>query len=142
VFLGRVLGIDKGDYGSIVNFQVEQVWKGTLDQNELIHTAGSDAACGYYFEQGKEYVVYGYGQDSINVSSCSLTSPFVDSYATLSALGPGYLPNESKPADRSYADVIAVIAVAGIGIFAARQIFMHRKRIVDLISKYFNRPQN
>jgi hypothetical protein len=42
-----------------VRFQVEAVYKGDVEKDVVVETATSSASCGYSFEVGKRYTVFG-----------------------------------------------------------------------------------
>jgi len=46
-----------------------------LDEEVTITTYKDGAMCGYYFEVGKEYIVYAYGtKDDLSTNNCSRTT--------------------------------------------------------------------
>src|SRR5688572_21112662 len=46
-----------------ITFDVSQVWKGSVLQSLVVHTAFSGASCGYGFYYDQEYLVYAYGDE-------------------------------------------------------------------------------
>jgi len=81
VFSGKVIRKDtplivtsSGDLIS-VTFQVSKVWKGPVQKEIQVKTAVGGATCGYYFEEGKEYLVYANEYEgSLHSGLCSRTS--------------------------------------------------------------------
>ena len=93
VFTGEVIDIDKNQttrFGGLeVTLRVKKVWKGELDEEVEVHTAGSTAACGYPFAEGTTYLVYAVRDeaDPMRVSLCSRTAPVDDAKEDLDFLG-------------------------------------------------------
>jgi len=93
VFSGEVIDIQHNDatrFGGLeVTLRVKQVWKGAVDREIKVHTAGSGAACGYSFAKGQTYLVYAVSDeaDPLRVSLCSRTSPIEDAKEDLKFLG-------------------------------------------------------
>ncbi len=117
VFMGEVLHVRTEQTGSAVEFKVDRAWKGVSTENITVVTADSGASCGYNFEEGKEYLVYGLGKDPTSVSLCSRTTLVKEAYADLSALGSGYTPtgNSVNP-DNSVSIFVGVGAAIAAGI--------------------------
>ncbi|MDH4282395.1 MAG: MYXO-CTERM sorting domain-containing protein, partial [Myxococcales bacterium] len=98
VFTGEVIAIEPNETtkfgGLAITLRVKQVWKGALQQQVEVHTAGSSAACGYSFVQGTTYLVYAVRDDAdpMRVSLCSRTARVDDAQEDLDFLG--------KPAQR------------------------------------------
>ncbi|MBA3533204.1 MAG: hypothetical protein H0T73_14890 [Ardenticatenales bacterium] len=99
VFQGRATQVPpSGDMmGSVdplmVTFEVSQVWKGPVEPVMTIRTAASSASCGYTFEEGQEYVVYGRAVDGwLEASLCSRTAPLANAAEDIAALGEGQIP--------------------------------------------------
>jgi len=86
VFLGSVVKIDAppatpssiADY--LVYFDVTKSYRGTSDQQAVIHTAVQGSACGVPFEKGHTYLVYAYTNDngSISTGRCTRTHEVTD----------------------------------------------------------------
>lgn len=93
VFTGEVTNITKNEatrFGGLeVTLRVSKVWKGAPGQEVKVHTAGSSAACGYPFVQGKTYLVYAVHDeaDPMRVSLCSRTALLEDAAEDLKFLG-------------------------------------------------------
>jgi len=75
--------------GLEVTLRVEQVWKGAPEETTKVHTAGTGAACGYPFVEGKTYLVYVVHDDAdpMRVSLCSRTTPLDKAKEDLDFLG-------------------------------------------------------
>lgn len=61
----------------IVQIAVSKVWKGGKVQTINLDTVSNAASCsGYWFEEGREYLVYAYRQEngSLNTNICSRTA--------------------------------------------------------------------
>lgn len=120
-----------------VTFQVDDVWKGPIQETQVATTARSGASCGYEFEEGKEYIVYAQGDESdLKVSLCSRTRPLSQASADLEELGPGNTldagahpgkeskpqsigcnaPLHSGPRGIDLSMVVIMIVLAGLGI--------------------------
>jgi len=79
VFHGFVLAIEPVDEWSIrVELQVLQTWKGPADQDTIqVHTANNGAACGVFFEEPREYLVYAFSSEGrFHTNSCTRTKPY------------------------------------------------------------------
>jgi hypothetical protein len=93
VFSGVVTNIAKNEatrFGGLeVTLRVKKVWKGAPGEEIKVHTAGSSAACGYPFVQGKTYLVYAVHDDAdpMRVSLCSRTALLEDAGEDLEFLG-------------------------------------------------------
>ena len=84
VFTGEVTNIAQNEetrFGGLeVTLRVNKVWKGAPGEEVKVHTAGSSAACGFPFVQGKTYLVYAVHDeaDPMRVSLCSRTALLED----------------------------------------------------------------
>ncbi len=93
VFTGEAIAVEKNEatrFGGLeVTLRVEQVWKGTVEEQIQVHTAGSSAACGYPFVVGTRYLVYAFSDetDPMRVSLCSRTAPVENAKEDLDFLG-------------------------------------------------------
>ena len=79
VFSGLVTDIDTNHEEAYprldVNMVTMQIWKGNIESKVVIETANNSAACGFPFEERKNYIVYGYvHQGRMNASLCSRTA--------------------------------------------------------------------
>jgi hypothetical protein len=93
VFTGEVIEIQPNQatrFGGLeITLRVERVWKGDPKNEIKVHTAGSSAACGYSFVEGKKYLVYALRDDAdpMRVSLCSRTALVEDAKEDLDFLG-------------------------------------------------------
>lgn len=63
----------------LVEFRITAMYKGKKVKRVEVITAVAVATCGYPFEEGRQYLVYGNSEsDRINVSYCSRTSELTD----------------------------------------------------------------
>ena len=77
VFSGEVIEINKGAdaFTAKVKFKIDKSWKQKLSGELTITTATDSALCGYFFEVGKKYVVYTYGENSkLRTDICTRTA--------------------------------------------------------------------
>ena len=134
VFAGRVTSIESVDYNKKVYFDVERVWKGKVENAVTTSTGGDSGACGYDFEEGREYLVYAYGdKESLGTGICTRTQPVIDAYVDMAALGPGYIPSQSLPPEEGTKNIwalgLAAAACAGIvGVVAFMMVRQWRKK--------------
>jgi hypothetical protein len=65
--------IGPGQY--LVHFDVTKSYRGSPGEQVVVHTADQGSACGYAFEEGHDYLVYGYTAPNGDVSAghCSRT---------------------------------------------------------------------
>ena len=93
VFSGEVTNIAQNEAtrfrGLEVTLRVKKVWKGAPAEEVKVHTAGSSAACGFPFVQGKTYLVYAVHDeaDPMRVSLCSRTALLEDAGEDIEFLG-------------------------------------------------------
>ncbi len=83
-----------------VTFQVGTVWKGPLDKTLMASTAISGASCGFRFQEGHDYIVYAWGEESdLRVGLCSRTGSLSHAGEDLKQLGEGRspAPDDSNP---------------------------------------------
>lgn len=94
VFSGKVTQISTGSRQNTISFEVEKNWKGAENSTIQITTNDTSAACGYNFEEDKEYVVYAYQNEneSLAVSLCSRTAEFSQASIDIQALNLGRNP--------------------------------------------------
>ena len=98
----------RGDTGASyqrVTLEVSAVWKGPIARETVVFTGSGGGDCGYFFEPGKEYLVYatmpngGSPQivpaNSLTTGICSRTAPLDQAGADLAALGPGAPPTDA-----------------------------------------------
>jgi hypothetical protein len=88
VFVGTVAGIRREEGAYVVRFRVDHRLKGSADREVTVRTAESSAACGYYFRERKQYLVYAHAtEEGLGVSLCSRTARVADAAEDLKALG-------------------------------------------------------
>ena len=96
VFSGSVTAIEEGEtewLGSVffVRFSVERSWKAATADDITVTTASDDARCGYHFELGEKYLIYGTapvpGDEHYSVTICSRTRGVAAADDDLRALG-------------------------------------------------------
>ena len=137
VFAGKVLSIDHsfdpnaasfspGDHTTI-GFNVDTVWKGTVDKNIDLTTPPTGGSCGFAFVEGEEYIVYAYEgaeqSENLSVSICSRTALLAEAQADIDALGKGYdpqggadapSPEQPQGPERGARWVIVLVVVAAV----------------------------
>lgn len=60
-----------------VTFAVDHIWLGDAEPLTTVRTAANGASCGYTFEEGMRYLVYGKATDGyVEVNLCSATRPY------------------------------------------------------------------
>ena len=95
VFSGKVTAIEFQEGRRTIEFEVALVWKGKPGAKLKIHTADNEAACGYGFEVGGEYLVYCYKDrdGSLATNLCTRTRTLAEAATEdLPALGQGAMP--------------------------------------------------
>lgn len=86
--------LDPATRSRIVRIGVTQAWRGVRSEHVEVVTAADEAGCGYAFEVGRAYLVYGSGMEGARhrVSLCSRTRPMDEAGEDRSALGSGVVP--------------------------------------------------
>lgn len=75
VFLGKVTSVTEMGNEIVATFEVMQSWKG-VKESKIIVQSGTHS-CGFRFEMGKEYVVYGYNSEGkLSTNLCTRTRSF------------------------------------------------------------------
>lgn len=116
VFSGKVVALEKADMSINVNFEVAQVWKGGIDKEVILTTALDSAACGYAFEEGKDYLVYAYEHEgALETGLCSRTALLADAQEDVEALGAGQEPSASL-SEYNPTTFNPIVIVIGAGI--------------------------
>jgi hypothetical protein len=82
-----------------VIFSVDRTWKGVNETHVVVYTGFSEAACGYPFEAGKEYLVYAYDDTDWVTGICSLTKPLSLAKPDIEAFGKGTPPTQHVAAE-------------------------------------------
>mgnify|MGYP003392938593 CR=1 FL=1 len=97
VFSGKVISIENEDFGYKANFEVDRIWKGLSGSTVVISTARDSAACGFGFEEGKEYIVYAHGEgEALSTNLCSRTHLLTENDSDVEALGESTAPVEEE----------------------------------------------
>lgn len=127
-----------------VQFDVDRVWKGSVDQTIDVTTARDSAACGVSFAEGETYIVYASQNEedrSLRVSLCSRTALLKNASEDVTALGNGESPvgaphiptitpvteyTEEPYMNGGHGVGIAVIVLAIAGLGALISILMKR----------------
>lgn len=142
-FAGRAEHFRQGDFTTIVAFDAGRAWKGVDTNAVTLTTGGQGNTCRFYFEEGKEYIVYASIDNNgmLGTSSCSRTKPVQDASEDLSVLGEGCVPvrvevegimTPEPPSIQQEAAVqrlviaVETIATAGAAFFVV--VFTARKR--------------
>jgi hypothetical protein len=86
--------------GKSVTIALVRSWRGFENQEAVtLRTNESSASCGYMFEVGKTYLVYGVGElDKPLVTNCGRTRLLSEANEDLAALGAGVTPVKVEPA--------------------------------------------
>ena len=94
VFSGRVVAVEIVSTGNRldmkkVTFEVLDCWKGPVTDRVVVYTALYDAACGFWFTEGAEYLVYARSTPGkgLETGLCSRTQALGTAGADLEALG-------------------------------------------------------
>lgn len=94
VFSGRVVSIHPVDADGyrqlLVKFDIDKSWKGETEDQVFIMTADNSAACGYYFQKGKDYLVYSSLYEGVlHTHICTRTNLLENATEDLRELGKG-----------------------------------------------------
>lgn len=112
-----------------VKFRVDAVFKGTVALSQNARTAASDASCGFPFEAGQRYTVFGrlYGA-TVVVDLCNGTR--AGSIDSLAVGLPARTPAQVTAADQAFLPPagtwivgLASIVLLGLGLMIARRKF-------------------
>ncbi len=89
----------------MIKFSVERWWKGSGEEEVLLHTGVSRFPGGYTriagedfkFKVGEEYLVYAFGEnESLATDQCARTTKLEKADEDLQALGEGRLPEKKR----------------------------------------------
>lgn len=96
IFVGQVIGVNSNwiSGGMKYTFLVEKTWKRGADSLLVVNT-GWDYECGYQFEKGKKYLVYGIKKFSLRTDACMGNKLIEEAEVDLQFLGEGNLPRKS-----------------------------------------------
>lgn len=103
VFSGHVLEVKdvrnlNGSMTKSILFEINEIWKGGSESQIIIHTGSGGGDCGFYFEEGKEYLVYAqlskmYGdKEQLVTIMCDRTNSLSKAREDLAILGEGRVP--------------------------------------------------
>lgn len=101
VFSGQVIELKKSPdtYSWEAMFYVLEAWKGITTRTVTVSSVPSGGMCGYEFEKGEEYLVYGYKWDGdvLSTSLCTRTNKLTFAHEDLKELGRGVteLPDDA-----------------------------------------------
>ena len=123
VFSGQVLSVNRDflGYGYKVKFDVEKIWKGVSGKTIVVSTGLGGGDCGFGFEEGKKYIVYAYGENSLNAGICSRTHLLTQADTDIAVLGEGMSPASevglnTKSNFSSTTVAVGIILVVLVGI--------------------------
>ena len=105
-------------------FQVDRAWKGVSEDTVTVRTSTQGAACGYFFNEGKSYLVYAFGDEhSLSTGSCSNVAVIEAAGERIAFLGEGYVP-ASRPSDLVIVDsnIGPIPVIFGMGAAVAAVI--------------------
>jgi hypothetical protein len=109
--------------------QVSEVWKGPQKDTLEVSTPRDGAACGYYFKEGQEYLVYAYGkEESFKVDLCSQTKLVSKAEANLRVLGDGRSSGDNSALSDTSGGFprLDVIGKVGLAVAAASLALLSR----------------
>ena len=107
VFAGEVLtkrriesGWLKFDHYYEIEFRVNVVWKGMVDETSFIYTLPDSSSCGGWpwFEEGQEYVIYAHYNNPVQVFLCDHILSMSEAQEDLEFLGKGMKPDPGSVA--------------------------------------------
>jgi hypothetical protein len=132
VFSGKVVEIKKppsgpgwsGNDPETVTFRVIESWKGPGGGTLEVKTPVSGASCGYYFEEGQDYLVYASGKgESLGTSICSGTKSLSKADKDLALLGDGEKPKdggeETLNDTSGFVGARAMVGIAGLAMLGS-----------------------
>ena len=94
-----------------VEFRVNQVWKGPIQDTQTVETEVSGISCGYEFKEGQHYIVY--TSEGSRTGLCTRTAPAWMAFADFVALGPGHPPEASPDTKTAEAGACAAPSSPG-----------------------------
>ena len=106
VFTGRVVSIRLGNplepgvtstaHPVLIALDVSGYWKGPVSRVITVTTPRSETSCGFTFERGRDYLVYGHKEGAaLTTSLCSRTSSVTKAADDLMTLGVAKVPPKS-----------------------------------------------
>jgi hypothetical protein len=121
VFSGEVVAVEQGTATATspgydtATLRVSEAWKGSGRGTLEVRTPSQGTACGYRFEEGREYLVYAYtGKQGLEVDSCGATEPLSEAGADLAALGDGEKPQGGGGVLTDTSGDVSVRAMVGV----------------------------
>ena len=131
VFSGQVTAIEKetATRTTTATLRVSEVWKGPKRATLEVSTPSDEAACGYTFEEGQEYLVYAYGKQHLKVDACSGPTHLSKADEALALLGNGEKLKDGGNALTDTSGVVpaqAVVGLAGLLMAAASLLLVVR----------------
>ena len=69
VFSGQVTAIEKEAGTATATLRVTEVWKGPERGTLEVSTSSQESACGFPFEEGREYLLYAYGKRGLKTDT-------------------------------------------------------------------------
>ena len=92
-----------------VSLDVTRAYKGDVGKEITIETPQDSASCGYSFEEGGEYLVYGTKENGITSTNlCSGTKNLRDADVDLSKLNVNFNDNQTSPQNIDLSGVIVL----------------------------------
>lgn len=96
IFSGNVIEMKETNAGKTFLIEVDQIWKGPSQSQIMIKSAADSAGCGMEFIEGKNYLVYAYGEENdLETGLCERTALLSDATQDLNILGTGKEPKKA-----------------------------------------------
>ena len=136
VFSGEVVAVEKGTAtasgpgNDTVTLRASEVWKGTVRGTMEVSTPSQGIACGYHFEEKREYLVYAYGKRGLATDICTGTKPLAEAGADLAVLGDGEKPEHGGDALSDTSGGVSGPALVGLAGLAVAASFIVVMRLV------------
>jgi len=131
VFSGEVVAVEQGtatarSWGyDAATLRVSEVWKGPGRAALEVKTPSQGSACGYHFEEGREYLVYAYtGKQGLEVDLCNGTQRLTEANADLRALGDGERPQDGEVLTDTSGGVSVQAMVGLVGLALAASVLL------------------
>jgi len=127
VFSGAVVAVEQGTAtasgpgNDTVTLRASEVWKGSGLGTLEVRTPSQESACGYAFEEGREYLVYAYGKRGLATDLCTETKPLSEAGADLALLGDGERPTGGEVLSDTSGGLSAgaLVGLAGLALAAS-----------------------
>lgn len=114
-----------------VTFEVAQVWKGNITQQQTIFTGTGGGDCGYGFDQGQEYIVYAYeAGEKLATGICGRTQALGLAQADLAALGVGRPPADNALTEENAASSVAIVGLGALVVLIVGIVWLSVRRRV------------